>query len=427
VAHYQVYISSTYRDLKPYREMVMNTLLKVDNFHVVGMEHYTAESMQPLDRCLDDVAQCNIYLLILANRYGYVMPGDERSITHQEYLKALELKKTVLVFKADNRDGQFMPDEEEAGQPSPAQKAAKLDAFRTAVSQAYLSHPTGFTSPHHLALQVMESLARNKSVDYDGDELSEECRIFCDRNAAVSDFQILTKQQQPFSAFLIQGDRPNLPDSVVERLSKYYLNITNDGPLQVKYYDHLGDALYWKFEQRVLNDLCQDFQLTGAAQPPLDATSVLRAVKASGISTLALWSSASDSLQWEKGYEFLNTLFAELARASTAIGGIYVYWFLTIDVADTLKQELKVGITETPALTAVSTNHIEEWIREHVYYNGKKIAADVLFSLRQLCFSSAAGNELLTMSQAQSQIRKFIRRYNARRKVNDEELLDLVP
>ncbi len=47
-----------------------------------------ATDQRPLDKCLSDVAECDIYVGILAWRYGYIPPSQERSITALEYRQA---------------------------------------------------------------------------------------------------------------------------------------------------------------------------------------------------------------------------------------------------------------------------------------------------------------------------------------------------
>src|SRR5262245_23493772 len=98
-----VYISSTYQDLAKYREATAKTLRQMNKV-VVSMEHYTASDMRPLDRCLADVAGCDLYIGIFAWRYGFI-PADnnkeEKSITELEYRHAVELKKSCLIFVVD--------------------------------------------------------------------------------------------------------------------------------------------------------------------------------------------------------------------------------------------------------------------------------------------------------------------------------------
>ena len=73
-----IYLSSTYEDLKDHREAVYRALRRLG--HDVGaMEDYVATDQRPVDKCLADVAACDIYVGILAWRYGYV-PADNKGI-----------------------------------------------------------------------------------------------------------------------------------------------------------------------------------------------------------------------------------------------------------------------------------------------------------------------------------------------------------
>lgn len=400
----------------------MESLRKVPElrFEVVGMEYYTAENTQPLDRCLRDVTDCDIYILILANRYGYVADGQELSITHLEYLKAKALNKIILVFKSENRDGRFPTDVDEPGQPSSAEKLAKLNALKTEVGKLHLSHPEGFTSEYHLALQVMESLVRNPRVEFDG-ELPEDRKIFCDRANQVYDFYDLVRKKQPFNVFLIQGHRTNLGRSLVERLSKYYLGVPD--PTPVSYHEFITDASYPNFRRRLLNELC-DHLLPNEPNPPTDPVGLLTALKANGMSTLALLSLVSNAVQWQTGYQFLDDIFREFAQASQAVGGLRVFWFIVIDMPDALQQQVQsVDVLAAPQLTLLSETDIENWLRMYIDSDD-----EIVYSLQELCFPDTLNPPCqLTMRQVQEQIRGFINRFNTRRKLNDTPLLTILP
>ena len=45
------------------------------------METYVAEPRRPVDKCLNDVAACDLYIGVFAWRYGYVPSGFTQSIT----------------------------------------------------------------------------------------------------------------------------------------------------------------------------------------------------------------------------------------------------------------------------------------------------------------------------------------------------------
>jgi len=94
------YISSTYEDLREHRELVYRALRRLQH-DVRAMEDYVATDERPVDKCLADVAACDIYIGIIAFRRGFEPPeaNPERcSITQLEYRKANEYKKDRLIF-----------------------------------------------------------------------------------------------------------------------------------------------------------------------------------------------------------------------------------------------------------------------------------------------------------------------------------------
>jgi formylglycine-generating enzyme required for sulfatase activity len=96
----KIYVSSTYNDLKDYREAVYHTLRQMGH-DVIAMEDYVATDQRPVDKCLADVAACDLYVGIFAWRYGYQPPHTnpaQKSITELEYRQARTTGKTCLLF-----------------------------------------------------------------------------------------------------------------------------------------------------------------------------------------------------------------------------------------------------------------------------------------------------------------------------------------
>ena len=99
----RVYVSSTFIDLVAYRAKVLERLRRSKSI-VVAMEDYAAFDERPADKCLADVKGCDIYVGILAKRYGHV-PADDNpdglSITEMEYRQACDAECTRLIFQLD--------------------------------------------------------------------------------------------------------------------------------------------------------------------------------------------------------------------------------------------------------------------------------------------------------------------------------------
>ncbi len=96
----RIYVSSTFKDLEVHREKV-RTVLRRMGHEDVAMEYFVAEDKRPLDKCLEEVASCDLYIGIFAWRYGYVPDGYDKSITELEYRKAVETGKSCLFFLLD--------------------------------------------------------------------------------------------------------------------------------------------------------------------------------------------------------------------------------------------------------------------------------------------------------------------------------------
>ena len=97
----RVFISSTYEDLKQYRRAAAEACLSLGHL-AVGMEDFSAEDERPVEKTLAEVAKADIYLGIVAWRYGYIPPGrrhpENLSITDLEYREARENGKPCLIF-----------------------------------------------------------------------------------------------------------------------------------------------------------------------------------------------------------------------------------------------------------------------------------------------------------------------------------------
>lgn len=101
-----VYLSSTFEDLKTHREAVCRQLQSMKDIRVKAMETYVAADDRPKDVCLKDVSESDIYVGVFAWRYGYVPTADNpgtKSITELEYREARDDGKECLIFLLDEQ------------------------------------------------------------------------------------------------------------------------------------------------------------------------------------------------------------------------------------------------------------------------------------------------------------------------------------
>jgi hypothetical protein len=93
---YQVFVSSTYKDLQDERAQVIRTLMEMDCFPA-GMELFPAvdeEQWNFIKKIIDD---CDYYILIVGGRYGSTT-AEGLSYTEKEYDYAIEKGLKVLAF-----------------------------------------------------------------------------------------------------------------------------------------------------------------------------------------------------------------------------------------------------------------------------------------------------------------------------------------
>ncbi len=110
----RIYVSSTFNDLKMHRAACIRVLRQLGH-EVVSMEDYVAESSIPVDKVVADVRSCDVYVVLVAWRYGFI-PDMARvtvevsgaikgvtSVTEYEYLAAVEGNIRRLAFLLHER------------------------------------------------------------------------------------------------------------------------------------------------------------------------------------------------------------------------------------------------------------------------------------------------------------------------------------
>ena len=98
---YRAFVSSTYVDLKDHRAHVISSLRRA-GFAVDPMEDWTADSDEPKNFSQDRLNGCDLCVLLVAFRRGYVPDGEALSITQLEYEAAIKEEIDVLPFMLDD-------------------------------------------------------------------------------------------------------------------------------------------------------------------------------------------------------------------------------------------------------------------------------------------------------------------------------------
>jgi hypothetical protein len=151
----RVYISSTVADLREYREAAYNALRRLGH-DVVAMEDFASADQRPLERCLAEVAASDIYVTIVAWRYGYVPPPGENpgglSITELEYRHACQRGLPCLAF-LHAEDAPWLPKMIDP----PAGGGAEVERFRRELTEQ--QGVAFFDTPERLAQAVIAAVS----------------------------------------------------------------------------------------------------------------------------------------------------------------------------------------------------------------------------------------------------------------------------
>ncbi|QDV59108.1 DUF4062 domain-containing protein [Rosistilla oblonga] len=101
---YQIFISSTYDDLKVERSEVMQALLELDCMPG-GMELFPSANEEQWNWIRKVIDESDYYLVIVANRYGSVSDQTGMSYTEMEYRYAADIGKPTIAFLHEDPTG----------------------------------------------------------------------------------------------------------------------------------------------------------------------------------------------------------------------------------------------------------------------------------------------------------------------------------
>jgi hypothetical protein len=92
-----VFISSTFEDLINYRRKIWE-LLEDYEVNIRGMERFGARKEAPLETCISEVEQCEIFIGIIAFKLGSIDKSSGKSFTQREYETAYKLNQEILIY-----------------------------------------------------------------------------------------------------------------------------------------------------------------------------------------------------------------------------------------------------------------------------------------------------------------------------------------
>ena len=410
-----VYLSSTFRDLETYRREVLKYFgaLK-DTFRVLNMEDYVAEDRRAYDKCLEDVRNCDLYLLIIGNSYGSIASDstdpafntEKYSYTELEYREARKAGKEVLVFKASP----------EAGLPAD-QYIDRLKAFWTSALEGQLT-ARDFSSPLHLALQVAQSVSYRFIKEQ---RVAEKLAYLCDRIPQNSRFMMSAQAlSSSFKSVVLYGRTDELCGNFVNRIGFLYLSLDERKLVApISFDDFLAGDDYEANLQLLLFRIYNKLQLAVSGQ--LSISRFFTDIQQRPEPLVIVLSCDAEMLEGPQ-MNFLKKFIPACYEESKMHGGKPFYFFFYLEEDDDAPENLadpKVAsllqslpeaerfVISLPRLSAINKSQIKQWLREEI--TPDEGTAEELMDT----FFAELPKTNISMKQAHKCITAFIRKMNA--------------
>ena len=149
---YQIFVSSTFEDLKEERRTVLSAVQDMGDIPS-GMEMFPATDEEQFNFIKRIIDNCDYYVVIVAGRYGSIAP-DGLSYTEKEYNYALSKGIRVLAFIRNESD---IPVDKRDTDES---KIEKLSSFKTRLTDGRVAKI--WKQSQDLAAAVIVSLTQEK-------------------------------------------------------------------------------------------------------------------------------------------------------------------------------------------------------------------------------------------------------------------------
>lgn len=128
---YQVFVSSTFIDLREIRTAVIRTLLELDCIPT-AMESFPVLGDSSFDYIKNAIDESDYFLLIVGDKYGSIVGKSGKSFIELEYEYANEIGKPILVFINGDKNKSY------SSAASDDEKISKLTEFREHLLRSHL-------------------------------------------------------------------------------------------------------------------------------------------------------------------------------------------------------------------------------------------------------------------------------------------------
>jgi hypothetical protein len=221
---YQVFISSTFDDLKEHRDAVVKAVLQLGHLPV-GMEMFNAGDQTQWETIKSYIDSSDYYLVIMAHRYGSKDPASGLSYTEKEYDYAGEQGVPRLGFVID-KTATWPADKVEA------KAKKKLDDFKRKVGSARVIKfwDTIDKLTYHVSLSL-------------GNEITINPRIGWVRATEAASPQVaeklarLSKENKELQTQIIDSQRGNKVEMLRRLISEKFISSDKDPAIEVSLHE----------------------------------------------------------------------------------------------------------------------------------------------------------------------------------------------
>lgn len=157
---YQVFVSSTYQDLREEREQVIRAVLEMGHIPV-GMEMFSAADEEQWKIIARQIDEIDYYALIIAHRYGSMTP-EGLSYTEKEFDYAVSKGVPILGFVID--ESSAWPNDR---CEKDVKAKARLDKFKGKVKQRLVQFWSSKEDLHgKFSISLMKAITANPRVGW---------------------------------------------------------------------------------------------------------------------------------------------------------------------------------------------------------------------------------------------------------------------
>jgi len=442
MASYKIYLSSTFRDLELYRKAILDLLGYFrEQLPVNAMEVYIAEDVGTLEKCIADVGKCDIYILMIGNRYGFIPENnalnqnpDRKSITHLEFEAARSTKKTTWVYLADllkAKEGTFPEDPEDADKPY---KRKMLQAFKDEASKQL---PVPFIEPIDLTRAVAASIIKKTMADPDIDSkyIDPNWKHCCNRSEQFNKYeQNRINKLSHFQLFVGCGYEADIPSNFTIRCAIFSLHIPEEYIISISFCEFYEDD---SLAANIQNFI---FRLHKKLEPNKDIQSsseeeLKKAICNNTLDNIVIKTLCEEENLDEKRIECMTAIFQILHNVCIPAEAeipqrIYYFFYIQDDIArperlaetnrkiDLMNQQsaaLNINAIFFKRFGTLNKEHIRTWITN--YFTNDDYKIQLLYSAN---FKDLTGE--FRMQDAEAKIRQFFQKI----KKKDDNILNIL-